>query len=197
MNDRGGSKVISFPGAPHAGMALQFRIDLLLMPEPVWRRLLVPANFSFWDLHVAIQDTMGWLDRHPHRFVLDDPDSGRRLRLGVPDALAEATAEDVLPGWEFLLGGFFRADCGPALYTYDFRDDWQHELMLEEVLHGADPATLPACLDGSGLCPEEECGGPAAWTRLLAGRARGATFDCRQVCFENPRDRWQRNFGHD
>jgi hypothetical protein len=32
-------------------------VDLL-----VWRRMQVPEAYSFWDLHVAIQDAMGWLD---------------------------------------------------------------------------------------------------------------------------------------
>jgi hypothetical protein len=28
----------------------------------------VPAAYSFWDLHVAIQDAMGWHDVHLHEF---------------------------------------------------------------------------------------------------------------------------------
>lgn len=39
----------------------QFRITFLDVKPPVWRRIQVPADYSFWDLHVAIQDSMGWL----------------------------------------------------------------------------------------------------------------------------------------
>ena len=67
------NNIIPFPGAPHAGEAMQFRIDLMLVAEPVWRRIVVPAGYTFWDLHVAIQDAMGWEDRHLHEFRLDDP----------------------------------------------------------------------------------------------------------------------------
>jgi hypothetical protein len=28
----------------------------------------VSEQYSFWDLHVAIQDAMGWLDYHLHEF---------------------------------------------------------------------------------------------------------------------------------
>lgn len=28
----------------------------------VWRRVQVPLGYSFWDLHVALQDAMGWED---------------------------------------------------------------------------------------------------------------------------------------
>lgn len=41
---------------------LQFRIELLEIAPPIWRRIQVPADSSFWDLHVAIQDAMGWTD---------------------------------------------------------------------------------------------------------------------------------------
>ena len=34
----------------------QFKIELLDTSPVVWRRLQVPAEYSFWDLHVAIQD---------------------------------------------------------------------------------------------------------------------------------------------
>ena len=38
-------------------------------------RIRVPASYSFWDLHVAIQDSMGWLDYHLHEFRVLDPRS--------------------------------------------------------------------------------------------------------------------------
>jgi len=40
----------------------QFLIVLSGTDPLVWRRLQVPERYSFWDLHVAIQDSMGWLD---------------------------------------------------------------------------------------------------------------------------------------
>ncbi len=41
---------------------LRFRIDLLGIQPPIWRELVVPARYASWDLHVVIQDAMGWLD---------------------------------------------------------------------------------------------------------------------------------------
>ena len=51
----------------------------------VWRRIQVPEKYSFWDLHVAIQDAMGWLDYHLHEFRLLDAaeQSVVRRRLGA------------------------------------------------------------------------------------------------------------------
>ncbi len=47
-------------------LVYQFRVKLVGIEPIVWRRIQVPAKFSFWDLHVAIQDAMGWLDYHLH-----------------------------------------------------------------------------------------------------------------------------------
>ena len=35
---------------------------------PVWRRLVVPENISFYDLHRVIQLVFGWEDMHMHIF---------------------------------------------------------------------------------------------------------------------------------
>jgi len=48
----------------------QFKITLKNISLPIWRRIQVPESYSFWDLHVAIQDVMAWLDYHLHEFKI-------------------------------------------------------------------------------------------------------------------------------
>jgi hypothetical protein len=57
---------------------LRFWVGLRDIAPPIWREIEVPSNYSFWDLHVAIQDAMGWLDYHLHAFLPanDDDDDG-------------------------------------------------------------------------------------------------------------------------
>jgi hypothetical protein len=62
----------------------RFRIELPDIRPPIWREILVPASYSFWDLHVAIQDAMGWEDYHLHEFEVAEPESGELLRVGIP-----------------------------------------------------------------------------------------------------------------
>ena len=59
----------------------QFKLLLLAVAPPVWRRIQVPETYSFWDLHVALQDAMGWLDYHLHLFRVTKPVTGRSCRL--------------------------------------------------------------------------------------------------------------------
>jgi len=56
-------------------LALGFatHVTLLGIAPPIWRTIQVPESYSFWDLHVALQDSMGWLDYLLHLFRLGKP----------------------------------------------------------------------------------------------------------------------------
>ena len=49
---------------------LQFKINLNDSTPKIWRRIVVPKNYSFFDLHCAIQDAMGWTDGHLHGYYV-------------------------------------------------------------------------------------------------------------------------------
>ena len=52
-------------------------------------------------------------------------------------------------------------------YTYDFGDDWVHQVVVEEVLPADTGAVAPACVDGRRAGPPEDCGGPSGYRELL------------------------------
>jgi len=62
----------------------QFLVVLSGTEPLVWRRIQVPEKYSFWDLHVAIQDAMGWLDYHLHEFRLLDAAEQQVVSIGIP-----------------------------------------------------------------------------------------------------------------
>jgi len=45
---------------------------------PIWRRIQVPETYTFWDLHITIQSSMGWENSHLHKFELRHHSSGER-----------------------------------------------------------------------------------------------------------------------
>ncbi len=196
MTSRDTSNIIAFPRQAGQGGAFELRIDLVLMPVPVWRKLLVPARMNFWELHVALQDVMGWEDCHLHQFSVDDPGSGARVRLGIPDRSGFHGVHDILPGWEHAIAPYLSLDGHPALYTYDFGDNWQHEVSLEGVRDDCDDLVLPKCTAGEGICPPEDSGGPAMCVSLMTADSDNE-FDPDSVVFDNPSARWQRAFGRD
>jgi len=58
-------------GAEMPMRVLQIRVELLRIEPLIWRRIQVPGNYTFWDLHVAIQSAFGWNDTHLHEFRPD------------------------------------------------------------------------------------------------------------------------------
>ena len=196
MTDDNNSNIIKFPGSGTEPAILQLRVELLLMPLPVWRRLLVPGHYSFWDLHVAIQDCMGWEDRHLHQFTLDDAGTAQRVRLGIPDDSGFYGVSDVLPGWEYRVTRFMKPGALPVLYTYDFGDEWQHEILFEAALPAHQDQVLPRCLAGDGRCPPEDSGGPVGCPDSLES-GLSEEFDPDEVAFDDPQERWNRAFSND
>jgi hypothetical protein len=195
--------IIPFPGQSPRG-ALVLWVELVLAPYPVWRRLRIDDLATFWDLHVAIQDAMGWSHRHRHLFTADDPESGERLRLGIPESGAFHGRQAVLPGWQHRVVDLARPDHPPFLYTYHLGEEWQHEVSLEAIEDPATAGPAPACLEGEGACPVEGCGGPARFAELI--RVGGPLlppefapdrFDPGEVVFCDPAQRWQDLFGDD
>ena len=131
---------------------LQLRIELTEIEPAIWRRIQMPGDCTFWDLHVAIQNAMGWLDCHLHMFHVTDPTTGQPELIGRPDeeGLLE---EDIVSGWKRLVTQRLSVAHSRLEYVYDFGDDWQHAVVLEEQLPSVPQLRYPRCIGGARACP--------------------------------------------
>ena len=50
----------------------QLKITLRDTHPPIWRRILVPGNFSLHKLHRVVQIAMGWSNSHLHQFIVGE-----------------------------------------------------------------------------------------------------------------------------
>jgi hypothetical protein len=187
----------------------QFKLALIGVEPTVWRRIQVPETYSFWDLHVALQDSMGWLDYHLHVFRVARPGIGEVEQVGIPDDDPLEGDKPTLPGWEIPITRYFPRPETIAYYEYDFGDGWEHELTLEAILPRQAGQKYPLCLDGARACPPEDCGGVYGYENLLAvshdpthqeyestlewlgSRFDPDKFDPKRVKFDNPARRYQ------
>jgi hypothetical protein len=134
-------------GEPEPGDAvLQILVELSGVGGPrVWRRLLVPAAIPLDRLHPVIQ---------MHVFTIDGVQYGRPDgELGFRDERAATLGALLKPG----------ADC---VYTYDFGDSWEHLITVEQFQTASAGLHYPHCVDGSGACPPEDCGGAPGYSDL-------------------------------
>ena len=140
----------------------QIKVTLLGTDPPIWRRLLVPADLTLEQLHDVVQVAMGWEDCHMHEFRIGqqrfgEPDPMEQV-LGGPRTASERTAR--------LFSVLARVGA-KAVYTYDFGDDWEHQIVLEKRLAPEPGRAYPACLAGERHGPPEDCGGIGGFDNLL------------------------------
>jgi len=153
------SRIPATKRRPPADWVHQFLIVLAETDPLVWRRIQIPEFCSFWDLHVAIQDAMGWLDYHLHEFrVVLDSKSGRIGRFGIPfdDMLDQPSVQ---PDWKVKVSDVLNTGDLPILYVYDFGDDWRHMVVYEGSAQLDRRVKYPRCVAGASKCPPEDCGG--------------------------------------
>jgi hypothetical protein len=134
----------------------RLKITLRGSKPPIWRRIEVASDVSLEQLNDLIQAAFRWLGGHLWVFTTDIGEFGQPdPELGHLDA-ARWTLAQVAP----------RA--GDRLrYTYDFGDDWEHQIVVEQVT-AADPAvTYPRCLAGRRAAPPDDCGGIWDYQDLL------------------------------
>jgi len=142
----------------------QFKITLRDSKPPIWRRIQVPDTYTFWDLHIAIQDVFGWSDYHLHEFEMIHPSSKRKVRIGFPD---EDFGRDILPNWKQKISDYFSMENKKSDYLYDFGDSWEHEITLEKILASEKGVNYPKCVKGKRACPPEDCGGIWGYEEFL------------------------------
>lgn len=142
----------------------RFRIILLETEPAVWREIDVPADYNFWELHVAIQDAMGWLDYHLHEFQPAKKGPTQGKRIGIPD---EEFDDQVVAGWTVPIKKYFTTLGNAIGYAYDFGDGWLHEVRLMGMYLADAKADFPLCVAGERACPPEDCGGVYGYQYLL------------------------------
>ena len=118
-------------------MTFQFKIQLKnISKPPVWRKVVVSSDTTFSMFHTIIQAAMGWYDSHLYSFspsgyrstpwIEEDGDDQDLFSLGFED-------RESISASELKLSDIFEAKGQTFIYIYDFGDDWEHIITLEEI----------------------------------------------------------------
>ncbi len=142
------------------GDAYQLKMTLHGSKPPIWRRLVVPADINLSVLHKVFQIAMGWHGGHLHCFEIN----GETFQPTDPDIFNGEPAEDES---QYCLCDLINVAKARFNYQYDFGDDWQHHILVEEIIPASAHPTTMVCLAGKGRCPPEDCGGIYEYYHLL------------------------------
>ena len=150
-----------------SSQVFQFRAELLGSQPLIWRRVQVPGDYTFWDLHVSIQSAFAWNDSHLHEFKLQSSGMDRCFGLPTDEDEWRDPADRPLPDWEHRVADYLDAPGQRIYYCYDFGDDWRHALIFEEALPAVTGKKYPRCIAGERAAPPDDCGGIHGYASLL------------------------------
>lgn len=116
---------------------------------------------TFAQLHQVIQLAMGWTNAHLHEFRVN------ARRIGPFYKELEGN-EELIDETKVRLHEAFLPTDRLFHYTYDFGDNWEHQLQIAPWQPAQAGAQYPVCVAGECNCPPEDCGGVHGYQNLLA-----------------------------
>lgn len=182
-------QVHAIPDADKKSLRLKVQMKDVSKP-PMWREMVIPADFNFSQLHHAIQAVTGLENCHLWQFQRQayNPD----LQIGIPTedgmgfGLDEWTHDaDVTP-----VTGFLSKKGDKLEYVYDFGDDWIFTVTVLDVMDRE--GDVAVCTRWKcDFQPIEDCGG--VWSYL---QLRDAFTDSKSLTAKQKKD-FARTFGFD
>lgn len=142
----------------------QVTITIADIEPAIWRRLLLPEDLNFAQLHEVIQAAFGWTDSHLHHFIIGG------LVVGAPEFDDDGSNRyQTLDASKIFLRDLLIQDLDTTsiLYEYDFGDNWQHWITFDSELTEHPGDSYPQIVDGRRRAPPEDVGGPSGHESFL------------------------------
>jgi hypothetical protein len=152
---RKAKKGVSKGSAANAGKIYLIEITLMESSPRIWRLVAVPGDYSLGQVHDVVQAVFNWTDTHLHEFEIGKQTYGRYSE----DEDEFGADEDFEDEAEFRLCDLIARKGKKFIYTYDFGDNWDHELVVRDIVMPEEGVAYPACLAGERAAPLEDRGG--------------------------------------
>lgn len=139
---------------------MQFKITLNDSKPKIWRRILVPADYTFFDLYCAIEDVMGWGGGHLHAFYIEKKGGKDRIVIEFPNPEMDSSSYiETRDERKEKIADYFGEICKQCIYCYDMGDSWDHTVLFERIAPMEAKVKYPRCVAGENACPPDDCGG--------------------------------------
>lgn len=139
--------------------AYQLKITIKGSKPPIWRRLLVPQEITFEELHEMIQTAFCWSSARLYQFEF------RSEGIRVVETDEEAGGKFRNISFRESIGSLV-SESKKFTYTYGFENNWEHMIQVEKLLEDSSQSWGQVIKYKGGVIPED-CGGIAAYYDLL------------------------------
>jgi hypothetical protein len=145
----------------------RFKVSLMHVTPTIWRRLEVPATYTFFEFAVAILNAMGWAGSHLHGFHIAQKGTARTINIQIPHPENFGPfPEDDRDELRECIADYFGSQIKQCVFCYDFGDSWDHTVLFESELPKEKGIVYPRCIDGKNACPPDDCGGIGGYEDL-------------------------------
>lgn len=142
-------------------MIYQFKVELKYETPSVYRILEVDSEMTFAEFHDVLQVAFGWENSHLHEFSIEKKDGELvgRIAIGMDLEGMGISSKEMFDETNEKLVDWFIQEEDYAIYTYDFGDDWRHEVVLSKIVPEEAGRVYPYCVEAIQAAPEEDSRG--------------------------------------
>ncbi len=171
--------------------AYEIKVTLKHSKPPIWRKIIIPADINFMQLHNIIQTAFEWQNYHLYEFtfkefierITNDREAieeaeffrskeGVEFRknmgikhLDIPILVSVLFAKDVL------IENYFEK-VKKLTYVYDFGDWWEHTIEIISIIDNY-TGSCPIVTKYKQASPPDDCGGIYGYYDFLEQYASG------------------------
>lgn len=159
----------------------QLKISIKGAKPPIWRRVLVGSEISFLELHDVIQSVFNWENYHMYQFF------GKVGNYMDKEFVEEENffgGKKDYPADKISMDSELQKIKDKIKYIYDFGDDWEHDIVLENILPYDEKKIYPVCVAGKRNGPVEDSGGIYSFNEIVEA-IENPTFDNQNVLGED------------
>ena len=144
----------------------EIKVSIRDTHPPVWRRLQIPSGITFHELNAIIQLAFGWCGYHAYNFEVGATLHESGVFIELPELSDGWGYHETRNSKKEKIDRYFE-QYKSMKYTYDFGDNWVHDIKIEKVVETDIKLKNPICIKAKMAFLPEDCGGPWGYEELL------------------------------
>lgn len=144
----------------------EIKVSIRDTHPPVWRRLQIPEGITFHELNTIIQLAFDWSGYHLYSFEVGATLHEEGIFIELPELEDDWGYRETVNSKKEKIDKYFK-EYKRMKYTYDFGDDWIHDIIIEKIVETDIKLAKPICIKAKMADLPEDCGGPYGYEELL------------------------------
>ena len=144
----------------------EIKVSIRDTHPPVWRRLQISEGITFHELNAIIQLAFDWCGYHLYNFEVGATLHDRGIFIELPNLDDGWGSYETRNSKKEKVDKYFK-EYKRMKYTYDFGDNWIHDIIIEKIVETDIKLARPICIKAKMADLPEDCGGPWGYEELL------------------------------